>query len=101
MKNYALDILNKCIHEIQNTSEKEFIENKKKMGLIEKTYNLDKYINDDIEIIMQNDEEIKFEHKTTEEFMTMRIEIEDEIIWSENFYHVEYEEASSISAFAA
>ena len=31
MKNYALDILNKCIHEIQNTSEKEFIENKKKM----------------------------------------------------------------------
>ena len=36
----------------KSTKKSKLIENKKKMGLIEKTYNLDKYINDDIEIII-------------------------------------------------
>lgn len=52
MENYALDILNRCINELKNTSEEEFFERKKALGLTDKTYNLEDYINDEVEVII-------------------------------------------------
>lgn len=102
MKNYALDILNKCIDEIKNTTEQEFIQKKEKLGLTNKKYDTIRYVNEDIEIIIPHDQSIEVQHKITEDSMKIKINLEESAVaWNDNFYHVEYEEATNINVLAA
>lgn len=102
MKNYALDILNRCIEELNNTSDEEFLKRKKALGLTDKTYNLETYINDEVEIIMDIEVEHEIKHKITEEQIKLKIEIDNDIdTWNNNFYHDEYKESPSTNILAA
>lgn len=102
MKNYALDILNKCIDEIKNTTDQEFIKNKERLGLTNKIYDPTNYVNEDIEIIMPKYKNTEIEHKIIEDSMTFKISLqENEMIWDDNFYPVEYKETTNNDALAA
>lgn len=53
MKNIkAIDVLNQCIEQISNMTDEEFIKIKKQRGILDKEYNIEEYINEDVEIIL-------------------------------------------------
>ena len=48
----AHEILNNCIDKIKNISKEEFDDNKVKLGIYDKKYNSESYIDDSIEVII-------------------------------------------------
>lgn len=56
-KKNTLDILNQCIEELKNTTEEELIEKKKALGILNKEYDINDYINEDFEVILPKNEQ--------------------------------------------
>lgn len=56
MNNFnALDILQECINELNSTTKEEFDNKRKELGIYNKTYNPEEYINDEVEILFELD----------------------------------------------
>lgn len=52
MNNFnALDILQACINELNSTTKEEFDNKRKELGIYNKTYNREEYLNDEVEIL--------------------------------------------------
>jgi len=53
MKNIdAIDVLSQCIEQISNMTDEEFNKIKKERGILDKEYNIEEYIDSDVEIIL-------------------------------------------------
>lgn len=96
MKNCVLDILNQCIEELKNTTEDEFIEKKRALGILDKEYNINKYVNEDVEIILPK-------YEIIEEYMSIKIDLHEdgEFVWDNNFYELGYNETVDRTILAA
>lgn len=83
MKNCVLDILNQCIEELKNTTEDEFIEKKRALGILDKEYNINKYVNEDVEIILPK-------YEIIEEYMSIKIDLHEdgEFVWDNNIFSI-------------
>lgn len=59
MNNFnALDILKACINELNSTTKEEFDNKRKKLGIYDKIYNPKEYMNDEVQIVFNLDENI-------------------------------------------
>lgn len=54
----ALDVLQACINELNLTTKEEFDNKRKKLGIYNKTYNREEYLNDEVEILFELDKSI-------------------------------------------
>lgn len=72
MKNInAVDILKQCIDQISKMTDKEFQDIKKNRGMVDKNYNINEYINEDICIILPSSDIVNnFIHKETLDYST-------------------------------
>lgn len=83
MNNFnALDILQACINELNSTTKVEFDNKRKELGIYNKTYNYEEYLNDEVEILFELDESIciqqnglNFEYG--DEFITLSLDQDD------------------------
>lgn len=96
MKNCVLDVLNQCIEELNNTTEEEFIEKKRTLGILDKEYDVNNYVNEDVEIILPK-------YEIIEEYMNIKIDLQEdeEFVWDNNFYELDYNETVDRTILAA
>lgn len=86
----ALDILQACISELDSTTKEEFDNKRKELGIYNKIYNREEYLNDEVEILFELDESIGiqlsgFSLEYGDEFIDLSLEQDDNYnVYSQN-----------------
>lgn len=78
----ALDILQACINELNSTTKEEFDNKRKELGIYNKIYNREEYINDEVEILFELDKSTGVQQNSSnfeygDEFMILSLDQDD------------------------
>lgn len=103
MNNFnALDILQVCINELNSTTKEQFDNKRKELGIYNKAYNREEYINDEVEIVFDLDDKINIQQNDficeyESEFINSLLLQDDEYNTFNQISNIEMETSFSIN----